>query len=187
MDDALQAAKIVGFPLVAKGILPAVSHKTELNLVQLGIVSEEGLESAMEKLTHRMKGQGSVLVQKQVDGKIELTAGFIRDPQLGPCVMCGLGGLFAEAINVTVFGIAPLNITDALDLIGRLKCQDILNGYRGLDPVDKTALGRILVALGDLGCACPRIQEVDINPLIIHNGLPIAVDALVVLSGNDRT
>lgn len=188
LEEALQTAKDFGFPLVAKGILPGISHKTESDLVCLGIVSEEGLESAMKRLQHMMQDQGSVLLQKQVQGKIELVAGFIRDPQFGPCVMCGLGGIFAEALNVIVFGVAPLTLTDALNMIGRMKCRNILDGYRGSDPVDRKALARILVALSDFGCAHPRIQEIDINPLIVHKGLPIAVDGLVVLSdGLDRS
>ncbi len=185
-NEALQAAKDFGFPLVAKGIVQGISHKTESNLVQLGIGSEEGLRLAVEKLQRVMKGKGSVLIQKQVTGKIELMAGFIRDPQLGPCVMCGLGGVFAEALNVVEFGVAPLNLNDALNMINRLNCQNILDGYRGFEPVDKMALGRILVALGDLGIACPRIQEIDINPLIVHKGLPIAVDGLLVLSEKQK-
>ena len=182
LDEALQAATHFGFPLVAKGIVPGISHKTESDLVQLGIGSEEGLKLTIQRLHHTMQDRGSILIQKQVQGKIELTAGFIRDPQLGPCVMCGLGGIFAEVLNVTVFGVAPLSLTDALNMIGRLKYQDILDGYRGLDPVDKNVLADILVTLGDLGCAFPRIQEIDINPLIVHKGIPTAVDGLVVLS-----
>ncbi|WP_372680261.1 acetate--CoA ligase family protein [Desulfosarcina sp.] len=182
LDEALQAANHFGFPLVAKGIVQGVSHKTESNLIRLGISSIEGLESAVKDLQRTMQVQGDMLIQKQVEGKIELTAGFVRDPQLGPCVMCGLGGIFAEALNDTAFGVAPLTLEEALKMISRLQCQRILDGYRGLAPVDKTALARILVSLGDLGCAWHRIQEIDINPLIIHNGLPIAVDGLVLLS-----
>ncbi|WP_457551588.1 acetate--CoA ligase family protein [Desulfobacula sp.] len=184
LDEALQTAKDFGFPLVAKGIIPGISHKTESDLVQLDITSEKGLELAIQRLQRTMQGRGSVLIQKQIDGKIELMAGFIRDPQLGPCVMCGLGGIFAEALNATVFGVAPLNLTDALNMINRLKCRNVLDGYRGFEPVDKMVLARIIVALGNLGCDHPRIQEIDINPLIVHKGLPIAVDGLLVLSGN---
>ncbi len=182
LDEALKTAHKFGFPVVAKGMVEGISHKTESDLVQLGIASEEGLKLAMQELQQTMQGRGSILIQKQVQGKIELVAGLIRDPQLGPCVMCGLGGVFAEALNVIVFGVAPLSLTDALNMIGRMKCQDILDGYRGFDPVDKKALGGILVALGDLGCSHPRIQEIDINPLIVHKGLITAVDGLVVLS-----
>jgi acetate---CoA ligase (ADP-forming) len=182
LDEARQAANHFGYPLVAKGILPEIAHKTESNLVQLGITSEQVLETAVTSLLQIMEGRGSILIQKQVQGKIELVAGFVRDPRLGPCVMCGLGGIFAEALNDTVFGLAPLTLTDALRMIDRLKCRNMLDGYRGCDPVDKNALGSILVTLGNLGCAYPDIQEIDINPLIIHKGVPIAVDGLVVLA-----
>lgn len=182
LEEAQQAAAGFGFPLVIKGMVPGVSHKTESNLVHLGIASDQDLASAVTTLMQTMEGPGCILIQKQVPGKIELVAGFVRDPRLGPCVMCGLGGVFAEALNDTVFGVAPLSRSDALDMIDRLKCRAMLDGYRGCDPVDKNVLGSILVTLGDLGCAYPGIQEIDINPLIIHKGVPIAVDGLVVLA-----
>jgi acetyltransferase len=182
IEEAQHAAADFGFPLVVKGMVPGVSHKTESSLVHLGIASDQDLATAVTTLQKTMEGRGSILIQKQVPGKIELVAGFVRDPRLGPCVMCGLGGIFAEALNDTVFGVAPLTLADALAMIDRLKCRPMLDGYRGYDPVDKTALGRILVTLGDLGCAYPDIREIDINPLIMHKGDPIAVDGLVVLA-----
>jgi len=182
LEEARQAAAGFGYPLVAKGMAPGVLHKTDSSLVHLGIASEQDLDTAVTALQQAMEGRGRILVQKQVPGKIELVAGVVRDPRLGPCVMCGLGGIFAEALNDTVFGVAPLTLIDALAMIDRLKCRPMLEGYRGNDPVDKNALGRILVTLGDLGCAYPDIQEIDINPLIIHKGNPVAVDALVVLA-----
>jgi acetyltransferase len=181
-EEAQRAAAYFGFPLVVKGMVPGVSHKTESNLVHLGIASDRDLATAVTTLQKTMESHGSILIQKQVSGKIELTAGFVRDPRLGPCVMCGLGGIFAEALNDTVFGVAPLTLADALAMIDRLKCRSMLDGYRGYDPVDKNTLGHILVTLGDLGCAYPDIREIDINPLIIYKGNPIAVDGLVVLA-----
>jgi acetyltransferase len=163
-------------------MVPGVSHKTESSLVHLGIASDQDLATAVTTLQQTMEGRGRILIQKQVPGKIELVAGFVRDPRLGPCVMCGLGGIFAEALNDTVFGVAPLTLADALAMIDRLKCRSMLDGYRGYDPVDRNALGRILVTLGDLGCAYPDIREIDINPLIMHKGNPVAVDGLVVLA-----
>ncbi|MEX1314016.1 MAG: acetate--CoA ligase family protein, partial [Desulfotignum sp.] len=180
-EEARLVAADFGFPLVAKGMVPGVSHKTESNLVHLGIASDRDLETVVTTLQQAMESSGRILIQKQVPGKMELVAGFVRDPRLGPCVMCGLGGVFAEALNDTVFGVAPLTLADALAMIDRLKCRAMLDGYRGYDPVDKKAVGRILVTLGNLGYAYPDIQEIDINPLIIHKGAPIAVDGLVVL------
>jgi acetyltransferase len=181
-EEAKRAAADFGFPLVIKGMVPGVSHKTESSLVHLGIASDQDLATAVTTLQQTMEGRGRILIQKQVPGKIELVAGFVRDPRLGPCVMCGLGGIFAEALNDTVFGVAPLTLADALAMIDRLKCRSMLDGYRGYDPVDRNALGRILVTLGDLGCAYPDIREIDINPLIMHKGNPVAVDGLVVLA-----
>ena len=180
--DARALAGRFGFPLVVKGLVPGCSHKTESNLVRLNISTQENLASAFADLERAMQGNGRVLIQKQVAGKIELVAGFVRDPQFGPCVMCGLGGIFAEAFHETVFGVAPLASKDVLNMLARLKCQDLLNGFRGIEPVDREAVARILVSLGDLGCRYPRIREIDINPLIVHNGLPVAVDGLILLS-----
>jgi acetyltransferase len=182
LEEARLVAADFGFPLVVKGMVPGVSHKTESDLVHLGLASDQDLATAVTTLQQTMEGRGSILIQKQVPGKIELTAGFVRDPRLGPCVMCGLGGIFAEALKDTVFGVAPLTLADALAMLDRLRCRSMLDGYRGYDPVDKNALGRILVTLGDLGCAYPDIREIDINPLIMHKGDPVAVDGLVVMA-----
>ena len=148
----------------------------------LGIDSSAGIASSFDRLQTAMNGKGKVLVQRQVKGEIEMMAGFLRDPQFGPCVMCGLGGILAEAINDTVFGVAPLSFSEALSMIGRLKSQKLLNGIRGFAPVDREAFARILVRLAKLGHNHPRIQEIDINPFVINNGSPVAVDGLVVLA-----
>ena len=106
----------------------------------------------------------------------------IRDPQFGPCVMCGFGGILAEVLADSVFAAAPLNQSQALALIDRLKTQKLLNGFRGFAALDREALADILVRLGDLGVAFDQIKEIDINPLIVSEGIPIAVDASIILS-----
>jgi acetyltransferase len=129
-----------------------------------------------------MAGKGTVLVQKQVEGELELIAGLVRDPQFGPCVMCGFGGVLAEAVGDVRFAAAPLTLKEALAVIGRLKGRRLLDGFRGKPPVDREALARILVRLGDLGLACPQIREIDINPIMIREGRPVAVDAAIIRS-----
>ena len=169
------------FPLVMKGILPGSVHKTEKGLVKLGIDSREKLEAAYHELKKNMGDKGSILIQEHVEGSIELIAGLIRDPQFGACVMIGFGGIMAEILNDSVFGLAPLEPYQALDLIARLKNQKLLNGFRGAAAVDKDALAGILCALGRLGCECPGVREIDINPLIIRDGRPVAVDASIIM------
>lgn len=179
--EAQTAALDLGLPVVLKGLAAGQLHKTELGLVRMGISSPADAEHCFDFLTQAMNGKGKVLMQKQVPGGLELIAGLIRDPQFGPCVMCGLGGVMAEILNDVVFALAPLSRREGLAMIGRLKSQKLLDGFRGSAPLDREALADILVQLGHLGHAYPRIREIDINPLIVNGGSPIAVDGNVVL------
>jgi acetate---CoA ligase (ADP-forming) len=127
------------------------------------------------------KRQAGFLVQRQVEGGLELIAGMIRDPQFGPCVMLGLGGIFAEILKDTVFAVAPLSLKEALSMIGRLKSQKLLNGFRNFAPVDRESLAKIIVSLGELGLGNQEIKEIDVNPLIAAGGKITAVDASVII------
>ena len=181
-DAAAHAAETLGFPVVAKGLVSGAIHKTEGGLVRLGLGSAEAVREAVDALRALVGDRGRVVLQAQVRGELELIAGLIRDPQFGPCVLCGLGGVLAEAIGDVGFALAPLSLDDALRLIDRLRGQTLLNGFRGAPPVDREALAGILVAIGDLGAALPRITEIDVNPLMIAKGRPVAVDATVVVT-----
>jgi hypothetical protein len=150
-------------------------------LVRTGISSIEEVESVLVELQKSMSGKGTLLIQKQIQGCPELIAGLIRDPQFGPCVMCGFGGLFTEILADRVFAVAPINRVEALALIKRLKTQKLLDGFRGFATVDRDALADILVRLGELGFAYPQIKEIDLNPLIVSEGKPIAVDATIIM------
>ncbi len=184
VSSALEAQEIVGefgFPVVLKGLLSGAIHKTESGLVRTGIVSVEQIASVLIELQKAMSGNGTLLIQKQIQGYPELIAGLIRDPQFGPCVMCGFGGILAEVMADSVFAAAPLSHAEALELIGRLKTQKVLNGLRGFAAVKRDALADILVRIGELGCMYPQIKEIDLNPLIVSDGKPIAVDATIVV------
>jgi acetyltransferase len=148
-DEAKLFADKISMPVVIKGLLAGEIHKTESGLVRTGISSVEEVEGAFNEMHHKMHAVGSVLIQKQVQGAPELIAGLIRDPQFGPCVMCGFGGILAEVMADSVFAAAPLNKSEALALIDRLKTQKLLNGFRGSMAVDRDALADILVRLGD--------------------------------------
>ncbi|MGD8540849.1 MAG: acetate--CoA ligase family protein [Desulfobacteraceae bacterium] len=179
---AAAAAAKWGYPVVLKGLVPGAVHKTEQGLVRLGIASAAALESAFGELAAAMNGAGEILLQQMVHGGPELIAGGLRDPQFGPCVMCGLGGTLAEILGDAAFAVAPLSREDALALVGRLKTRQLLDGFRGAPPVDREALAEILVRLGRLMAAFPAIREIDINPLICANGRPLAVDASIILA-----
>lgn len=181
-DEALTAAGQIGYPVVLKALLTGLVHKTEAGLIQSGIFSDAQLKEALVRMSAKVPDTGRFLVQRQLAGEIEIIAGFIRDRQFGPCVMCGLGGIFAEALADRTFALAPLTREEALAAIQRLKSRQLLEGWRGQAPVDKPALADILVNLARLGCTNARIQEVDLNPLIITAGRPVAVDATIILT-----
>ncbi len=179
--EACRAAEAMGFPVVMKGVDPKIIHKTEANLVRLDIASSQEVKRVFGELAAAMGDQGKVLVQAQIKDGLELIVGLVRDPQFGPCVMCGLGGVMAELLEDRVFAAAPLTHQDALALIGRLKSQALIDGFRGGQAVDRDALAAILVRLAQLGLASPQVLEIDINPLIVADGRPVAVDATIVL------
>ena len=140
------------------------------------------VENAFSDIRTAMPNGGDILVQQQIDGSIELIVGFLRDPQFGPCVMLGLGGILAEALKDTAFAVAPISRKDAFHMIDQIRAQNVLNGFRNSVAVNREVLSDILIRIGELGLACPQIQEIDINPLIVCNGSPIAVDASIILA-----
>jgi acetate---CoA ligase (ADP-forming) len=174
-------AASLGYPVVMKGLLPGAVHKTEADLVRLGIPDGSTALRTFAALMERMEGRGQVLIQRQFPGKVELILGLVRDPQFGPCVMFGLGGVTAELFGDAAFAVAPLTRREALDLISRIRGQKMLNGFRGTAPVDREEIARILVALGEIGLAFPRIREIDVNPLICGEEGTMAVDATIIL------
>ena len=116
-----------------------------------------------------------------VKGTRELVAGLVRDPQFGPAVMFGLGGIFTEILKDVSFRLAPLTKSNALDMMHEIKGHKILEAVRGMEKVDTDILADILINVGKIGLENEKIKEIDINPLIISGNKPIAVDALIIL------
>jgi acetyl-CoA synthetase (ADP-forming) len=187
-DEAVRAASDMGFPVVMKACGADLTHKTEDNLIRLGIRSEEEVREVYGDLSGKpIQGIEGVLVQEMVLGHRELVIGLIRDPQFGPCVMFGFGGIFTEVLNDVTFRVAPLEPYDAMEMMEEIRSKKVLDPFRGEPAVDKEKLAQALIALGKIGMENPAIQEVDINPLKIREGTPVAVDALVVLAPPEET
>ncbi len=186
VDDpaaAARAATEIGFPVVLKLAGGGIAHKTERNLVRVGVPDAASVETEAGDLLSRAEpGDGRVvlLVAEQVRGQRELIAGVVRDPQFGACVMLGLGGILAEAIGDAVFAVAPLSRSESLAMIDGLATGRLLTKpHRGEPAIDRDALADILEGLGRLALEHPEIESVDLNPLIVAGDTPIAVDALV--------
>ncbi|MBI5605305.1 MAG: acetate--CoA ligase family protein [Deltaproteobacteria bacterium] len=183
MEDLRKAAMDFGYPLVLKGNSPEITHKTEKDLIRLDIRNEQEAETAFQEIMDHMNDKtGTVLVQEMLKGKRELLAGLTRDPQFGPCVLFGLGGIFTEILEDVSFRIAPLDRKQALEMMQETKAWKMLDAIRGMAAVDKDLLADILIRIGQIGLEIEAIKEIDINPLIVSGNRPIAVDALIVLA-----
>ena len=188
---ALAAYPGVEYPVVAKLCGRAIAHKTERGLVRLRLGDEAALRSACDELLAAARpddGDVEVLVSTMVAGNRELIAGLNDDPQFGLTVMLGVGGILAEAIRDVVFRLVPIDEVDAGEMIDDLATQRLLDEFRGEPAVDRRALIEALVSLAQVGEQEADIRSIDLNPMILVDGKPIAVDALLEIGdeGGDR-
>ena len=170
--EALEFARSLPGPVVAKA--SGLAHKTERGAVRL----DADLERDWDELA--ALGDGSVLVAEQVRAELELIAGGLRDPQFGPLVSIGLGGVAAEVFADVAFLLAPTRPGELERAISRLRCAALFDGHRGSPPVDRQSLQSILDAIGRLLVDDPAVVEVDCNPVLVSGGRPLVADALVV-------
>ena len=183
-ERAVAAADELGYPVVLKLCGDAIAHKTERGLVRLGLGDAVAVRAAATELLAAATpddGPVELLVAPMVRGTRELIAGLVRDPQFGPCVMFGVGGVLAEALGDVAFRLVPLDELDAADLLDDLATQKLLGPFRGEPAVDRDAIVATLVGLSRLAAERPDVASVDLNPLIVVDGRPVAVDALVEL------
>lgn len=176
----------VTFPVVAKLCGRAIAHKTERGLVRLRIADADALAEACDELLAKAvpeDGAVEILVSTMVDGNRELIAGLNDDPQFGMTVMVGVGGILAEAIRDVSFRLAPITAVDAAEMLDDLGTQRLFDSFRGEPAADRSAIIEALVALGRVGTDEPGVRSADLNPLILVDGKPVAVDALLELDG----
>jgi acetyl-CoA synthetase (ADP-forming) len=180
-DSAVAEAVKIGFPVVLKASGAQLFHKTEIGGIALNLGSIEEVKKEGERLL-KIQGCDALLVQEMVKGARELVCGLTRDPQLGPCVMFGLGGIFTEILDDVTFRIAPLTSWDVREMMQEIRSRKIIEPFRGEAAVDIDILSKTLVVLGEIGLQFVEISEIDINPLKIRSdGKPVAVDVLIVL------
>ena len=173
------------FPVVAN-CGRAIAHKTERGLVRLRIADTDALAAACDELLAKAvpeDGTVEILVSTMLDGNRELIAGLNDDPQFGMTVMVGVGGILAEAIRDVSFRLAPITAVDAAEMLDDLGTQRLFDSFRGEPAADRSAIIEALVALGRVGTDEPGVRSADLNPLILVDGKPVAVDALLELDG----
>jgi acyl-CoA synthetase (NDP forming) len=178
-DEAVAAAKALGYPVAMKAL--GIVHKTDVGGVRLDLRDPREVRRAFAALT---KLSASVLIQPMARSGAELIVGGLRDPQLGPVVMLGAGGVYSALIADRRFRIAPLRDVDADAMIAGMRSQGLLDGYRGAAPVDRAALRDLLLRVSALMSAHPEITEIDLNPVIAYGDRLTVVDAKVRTGGN---
>ena len=187
LEDAVEAAERLGYPLVLKVLSSHISHKSDVGGIALGIEDEEGLKRACEEMLNRIQEKApgvpleGFLLQKMVAGGREVIVGGKQDPSFGPVVMFGMGGVYVEVFDDVAFRVAPLTWEDAEEMITEVKGSRLLRGIRGEKPSDVEAVVDCLLRLSQLLQDFPTIAEVDINPLIVLEKGALAVDARIVL------
>jgi acetate---CoA ligase (ADP-forming) len=190
LDEALHGAREVGYPLVLKLVAADVQHKSDIGGVIVGIRDEPELRSAYARIAENLARARSgarleaVLLAQQVSGGIELVLGVQRDPEIGPVLMFGSGGVLLELSRDVAFGAVPLSRWQAQAMLAHTSAGTLLQGYRGAPPADQESVLAAMLALGrlarDLG---DRLESIDVNPLVAlpAGGGALALDALVVL------
>ena len=188
VDEAVAIAQRIGFPVVLKAVCATLTHKSDVGAVQLDLRDEASLRAAYGRIEANLAAHGftdaleGMLVAQMVRGGLELVMGVHRDPEMGPVVMGGSGGVLLELLRDVAFAAPPLNLAKAHDLIARTRAGQLMQGYRGAQALDAQAYAQALVALGRLAADLGDVLEsVDVNPFLLLAQGGVALDALVVL------
>jgi len=186
-EEAVKASEKLGFPLVEKVVSPDVLHKSDVGGVKVGISNPDEVAKAFTEIESAVKSANpkarfyGVYLQKMLRGGVETIVGGTRDPQFGPVVVFGLGGIFVEILKDVSFRVVPLSEDDAIEMMNEIKAAAILNGVRGSKPVDKVALARIIVSVGALMAENKEISSLDLNPVMATPDGAVAVDSRIIL------
>jgi len=182
-DEAATIAQRCGFPVALKVLSPDITHKSDVGGVVLGLASATEVTRAAESMLAKVRSERpqaairGILVQPMVTSGRELLLGMVRDPQFGPLVMVGLGGIYVEVFRDTVARLAPVSHTEALAMLDELQMAPLLRGVRGEAPVDRTAIADIMCRFARLTVQIPELNEIEINPLVASATGAMAVDA----------
>lgn len=189
-EQAIEIASELGYPVVLKIASPDILHKTDVGGVKVGLSNAEDVRDAFELMMYRAQRYvpearlWGCLVQEMVpSGGIEVLVGMNRDPQFGPLVTFGLGGIYVEALKDVTFRVAPFSREEAHEMLEEIRARALLDGVRGKPPADKEAIIDTLLRIGQLVLDFPEIVELDINPLMVYqqNQGAIAIDMRLIL------
>src|SRR5438477_397468 len=187
-DEAAAMADEIGYPAVLKIVSPQITHKSDVGGVELNLASRDDVAAAFERILASVKQHApdatveGVAVQRMEQPGIEVIVGMTKDPQFGPVMMFGLGGVLVEVLKDVAFRVVPIEERDARQMIEEIKGYPVLEGYRGRDPADVGELRELLLQVSRFIEEHPDVEELDLNPVFAYKDGAIAVEARVVLS-----
>jgi len=186
-EEAVTQAREIGYPIVLKIISPDIIHKWDVGGVMLNLKTPKQIKEAYNKILANAKKHKpeakivGILVQEMAPPSTEVIVGATKDPQFGPALMFGLGGIFVEVLKDVAFRIAPINESDAREMITEVKAYPILKGYRGQSPADIDSIVQILLNTSRLVMENQEIKELDLNPIMVYEKGAKTVDARIIL------
>ncbi len=185
--EALIGAKELGFPVALKIVSPDIIHKSDMGGVMLNLKEDREVECAFDRIINNAEKVTSpsrivgVLVSPMAQKGQECIIGIVRNPQFGPVVMFGLGGIFVEVLKDVSFRITPLTDFDVDDMITEIKGYPLLTGLRGEAPKDIITLKDIIIRITKMAIDNSEVKEVDLNPIIVHEKRASIVDARIII------
>ncbi len=185
--EAVSIAEKIGYPVVLKIVSPNIVHKSEVGGVIVDLRNELDVRSAYNQILNNVKKHDAktritgILVQEMAPSSTEVIVGAIKDPQFGPAIMFGLGGVFVEVLKDVTFRIAPITEDEALEMISEVKAYPLLKGYRNMPPADLEAIAEVLLNTSRLITDHSVIKELDLNPIMVYEKGAKTVDARIIL------
>jgi acyl-CoA synthetase (NDP forming) len=185
--EAVKFAEEIGYPVVLKIVSPDIIHKSDVGGVIVGLKNAQEVRNAYKQILKNVKKHKAnakivgVLVQEMAPSSTEVIVGAIKDPQFGPALMFGLGGIFVEVLKDVTFRVAPITIDEAREMITEVKAYPLLKGYRNQPPADIEAIVQILLNASRLVMDHQEIKELDLNPIIVYEKGAKTVDARIIL------
>ncbi|MCK4697179.1 MAG: acetate--CoA ligase family protein [Dehalococcoidia bacterium] len=186
-EEAVAHSQELGYPVVLKIVSPDILHKTDVGGVKLSLNNKEDVGNAYDEIISAIKKHQpsakihGVSVQPMARPATEVIIGMSKDPQFGPVLMFGLGGILVEILKDISFRIVPLTMRDANEMIREIKGYPVLEGYRGQEPANIAVLEQMLLKVSEFVESKPEIKELDINPIFAYSDSALAIDARVIL------
>jgi acetyl-CoA synthetase (ADP-forming) len=186
-DESVKFAEEIGYPVVLKIVSPDIIHKSDVGGVMVNLRSSTDVRNAYKQIINNVKKHKpkakivGIMVQEMAPPSTEVIVGAVKDPQFGPAVMFGLGGIFVEVLKDVAFRVVPFTEDEAREMISEIKAYPILKGYRNTPAADIKAITNILLSVSRLITDYPAIKEIDLNPVLVYHEGAKAVDARIVI------